>query len=246
MLDKEFIRFSHFEYVVSILIVKKFEKKLRICVNYRALNALIIKNRNVFFLIRDTLARLCNVKIYSKFDIIVVFNEVRMRSEDEKKTTFFTRYDLYEYVIMFFELCNVSNIFQAFINNIFREYLNDFCFEYLDDIIMYNNIREKHVKHVRKMFKRFENVNLFFDIDKCEFFVIFINYLKLIITIEDVKMNFKKMNVIVNWKSFRYVKNVQIFLDFVNFYRKFILEYSRLTIFLSKLTKTTKQKFAYS
>ena len=140
MLNKKFIRFNHFEYVVSIFIVKKFEKKLRICVNYRIFNVLIIKNRNVSFLIRDILTKLCNVKIYNKFDIIVVFNEIKMRSRNEKKTIFFTRYDLYEYVIMFFELCNVSSIFQTFINNIFREYLNDFCFKYSNDIIMYNNI----------------------------------------------------------------------------------------------------------
>ena len=246
MLNKEFIRFSHFEYAVSILIVKKSEGKLRICVDYKALNALIIKNRNASFLIRDILARLCSVKIYSKFDIIAAFNEVRMRSGNEKKTAFLTRYDLYEYVVMSFGLCNASNIFQAFINNTFREYLNDFCSEYLDDIIVYNNTKEKHVKHVRKMLKRFENANLFLDIDKCEFFVISIKYLRLIITIENVKMDFKKMNVIVSWKPPRCVKDVQIFLDFVNFYRKFILKYSRLTVLLSKLTKTAEQRFAYS
>ena len=88
------------------------------------------------------MSRLYNVKIYNKFNIIVVFNEIEMRSKNEKKTIFFIRHDLYEYVIIFFELCNVSNIFQTFYNNIFREYLNDFCFEYLNDIIMYNNIKK--------------------------------------------------------------------------------------------------------
>ena len=89
MLNKKFIRFNHFEYVVSIFIVKKFEKKLRICVNYKIFNVLIIKNRNVFLLINDILTKLCNVKIYYKFDIIVVFNKIKMRSKNEKKKRFF-------------------------------------------------------------------------------------------------------------------------------------------------------------
>lgn len=111
MLIKEFIRFNYFEYAISILIVKKLEKELRVCVNYKTLNILIIKNRNAFFLIRNTLTKLCNVKIYNKFNIIVVFNEIKIRIENEKKIVFLTRYNLFEYVIMLFELYNVSSIF---------------------------------------------------------------------------------------------------------------------------------------
>ena len=141
MLNKEFIQFNHSNYVVSIFIIKKFEKELRICVDYKVFNVLIIKNKNKNF-IRDILTKLCNVKIYSKFDIIVVFNEIKIRLKNEKKTMFFIRYDLYEYVIMFFELCNVSKKFQTFINYIFREYLNNFCFKYLNDILIFNNIKK--------------------------------------------------------------------------------------------------------
>ena len=111
MLEKDYIKFSTFEYAASILIVKKFEEKLRVCVNYRALNALTIKNRNASFFIRNTLIRLCFVKYFNKFDIIAAFNEIRMREGDEKKIAFLTRYDLFEYVIMFFELCNASRTF---------------------------------------------------------------------------------------------------------------------------------------
>ena len=246
MLDKSFIRSSSFEYAASILVVKKFEDDLRVCVDYRALNVLTIKNRNALSLIRETLIRLCSAKMYSKFDIITAFNEVRIKKENEKKTTFLTRYELFEYVIMSFELCNASEIFQAFINVTLREYLDDFCSEYVDDVIVYSDIRDDHVNHVFKILVKLKKAKLYLNIDKFEFFVTSIKYLELIITTDEVKMNLKKMNVIVNWKSSKCVKNVQIFLDFANFYRKFILEYFRIITSLSRLTKSEKKDFAFS
>ena len=110
------------------------------CINYKTFNALTIKNKNVSSFIRETLTRLCSTKYFNKFDIIVVFNEIRMRENDEKKTIFLTRYEFFEYVVMFFDLCNALEIFQIFINETLREYLNDFCTSYLNDIFIYNNI----------------------------------------------------------------------------------------------------------
>ena len=198
MLKKDFIRLNVSNYTFFILIVKKFEENLRVCMNYKALNALTIKNRNVFLLIKEILTRLCVVKIYSKFDIIVVFNEIRIKERNEKKTTFLTRYELFEYVIISFELCNALEIFQFFINVTLREYLDDFCTTYLNDILIYNNNREKHVKHVNKVLDRLKKTNLFLNIDKCNFFVIEMKYLRLIIIIMRIKMNSIKVNVIIN------------------------------------------------
>ena len=79
---------------------------MRICVNYKDFNALTIKNRNILSLIRETLQRLCKIKYYNKFDIIIVFNEIRMRFDNKYKTIFIIRYDLFKYVVMSFELCN--------------------------------------------------------------------------------------------------------------------------------------------
>ena len=246
MLKKNFIRFNKFDYAILVLIIKKLENDLRVCVDYRAFNALIIKNRNASSLIREILTKLCAIRIYNKFDIIVVFNEVRMRKKDEKKIVFLIRYDFFEYVVMFFEFCNAFETFQSFINNTLREYLNDFCFNYLDDILVFSNSKKKHIEHVRKILKRLKKINLFLNIDKCEFFVISVKYLDLIIIIDDIKMNSQKIETIVNWKSLKCVKDVQTFLDFVNFYRKFIFDYSRLATSLSKLTKIIEIDFAYS
>ena len=245
MLEKEFIRESISHYAASVLIVKKPEEELRMCVNYRALNALIIKNRNAFSLIKEILARLCSAKIYSKFDIIAVFNEVRMRKENEHKTAFLTRYGLFEYVVMLFGLCNASSTFQTFINFTLREYLNDFCISYLDDIFIYSDNRKKHINHVFKILAKLKKAGLFLDINKCEFFVTSVKYLGLIIITKRIMMDSVKVEIIMNWKSPRNVKDVQAFLDFANFYRKFILDYSSIIVPLSKLTKSTEKSFPF-
>ena len=119
MRQKDFIKYNSSSYVAPILIVKKLNENLQICVNYRIFNNVIIKNRNASSLLRDILARLCQVKIYNKFDIIVVFNEIRMKFEHEEKIAFITRYKLFEYIVMFFDLCNVFETFQIFINKTF-------------------------------------------------------------------------------------------------------------------------------
>ena len=196
MLKKGFIRSSSFRFAAPVLVVKKFGEGLRVCIDYRSLNALIIKNRNCSSLIRETLARLCAVKYYIKLDVIAVFNEIRIREGDEKKTTFFIKYDLYEYVVMPFGFCNAFETFQSYINDVFREYLNDFCIVYLNDVLIYNNNKKNHIKHVRKILNKLHAVKLFLNINKCEFFVNEVKYLDLIIIIEGVKMNSKKVQVI--------------------------------------------------
>ena len=111
MLDKKYIKFNTLKYVVSMLIIKKLNNELRVCVNYKILNKLIIKNQNALFLIKNTLTKLCFVKYFNKFDIIAIFNEIRMRHSDKKKTAFLIKYNLFEYVVMLFELCNAFEIF---------------------------------------------------------------------------------------------------------------------------------------
>ena len=212
MLNKNFIRFSYFDYFFSILIVKKSKDEFKVCVDYRILNVLTIKNRNTSSLIRETLVRLCAAKIYIKFDIIATFNEIRIKKENEHKIVFLIRYDFFEYVVMSFELCNASSTFQFFINATFREYLNDFCTIYLNDILIYNDNRKNHIEHVNKILEKFQKIEFFFDINKCEFFITKMKYLSFIITIEDIKMNSIKIDVVINWKTSRCFKNVQVFL----------------------------------
>ena len=111
MLNKKYIKLSTSLYAVSILIIKKLNNELRIYIDYRVFNTLIIKNRNALSLIYKTLIKLYIIKIYNKFDIIVIFNKIKIKEGDKEKTAFFIKYNFFEYVIMPFELYNVLSIF---------------------------------------------------------------------------------------------------------------------------------------
>ena len=111
ILDKGYIRSSTLLYVALILIIKKLNGGLRIYIDYRTLNALIIKNKNTPLLIRETLLRLYIIKIFIKFDIIIAFNEIYIKEGNEEKIIFLTRYGLFKYIIIPFRLYNASNTF---------------------------------------------------------------------------------------------------------------------------------------
>ena len=237
MRQKGFIRHSSSPYAAPVLIVKKPNGGLRVCVDYRALNNVTIKNRNAPPLLRDTLARLCQAKIYSKFDIIAAFNEVRMKLDHEEKTAFITRYGLFEYVVMPFGLCNAPGTFQTLINKTLQEYLDDFCTTYLNDILVYSNSEAEHIEHVNKVLLKLKKAGLYLNIDKCEFHVTTIKYLGLIITTEGIQMDPDKIKAILEWEIPKTIKDVQAFLGFANFYRRFIHKYSSLAQPLTALTR---------
>ncbi len=209
-LIKDFIQVSSFFAISSILFVKKSSEELRFCVNYRGLNVMTVKNRYSLPLIRETLDRLIKIKYYIKLNIIAVFNKLQMTYEDEWKIAFRTHYDLYEYNVLLFELTNESSSFQNFINNILHDFLNVFCITYMNDILIYSNSKKKHTQHVHQILKRLKVVELQIDIEKCEFSVIEIKYLSLIIIIHEIKMNSEKINVIMNWAALRDVKDVHV------------------------------------
>ena len=196
--NKEFIRINRFEVAVSVLFVKKLDENLRFCVNYKGLNAVILKNRYFLFLIFEILNRFNRVKIFIKLDIIVAFNKIRIRKKNEFLIAFRIHFELFEYLIMLFDLCNEPISFQNYINDIFREYLDDFCIAYLDDILIYNNNEIEHKIHVNRVLKKLFVIDLQIDIIKCTFHVTQVLYLNLIIIIEKVKMNLIKIDVIVN------------------------------------------------
>jgi len=236
-LVKGFIQASSSPATSSILFVKKPSEELRFCVDYRSLNAMTVKNRYSLPLIRETLDRLTKIKYYIKLDIIAAFNKLRMTYEDEWKIAFRTRYGLYEYNVLPFGLTNGSSSFQNFINDTLHDFLNVFCIAYMDDILIYSNSKKKHTQHVRQVLKRLRAVGLQVDIEKCEFSVTEIKYLGLIITIHGIKMDSEKVNAVMDWAAPRDVKDVQSFLSFVNFYRRFIKKFSKLAGSLTALTR---------
>ncbi len=124
-------------------------------------------------------------------------------------------------------------MFQKYINNILHEHLNKFCIAYLNDILIYLNNELEHKTHVKLILQKLREANLQMNIIKCKFHIIQVSYLELIIIIEEIKMNSSKINIIVNWLILINIKDLQSFLDFTNFYKRFIYDYSRITTSLT-------------
>ena len=236
-LNKDFIQVSHSQMIVSVLFIKKLEEELYFCVNYQDLNAITVKNRYSLSLISEMLNHLSWAKIFIKLNIISAFNQLWIKEEDKVLIIFCTRFELFEYLVMLFNLCNESVSFQKYINNTFCKHLNKFYTAYLNDILIYFNNELKHEIHIKLILRKLQEADLQMNIIKCEFHITQVSYLELIIIIEEVKMNFFKINIIVNWLILINVKDVQSFLNFANFYRRFIYDYSRIVTSLTRLIK---------
>ncbi len=236
-LSKDFIQVSRFQTIISVLFVKKFKEELCFCMNYQDLNAIIVKNWYSLFLISETLNHLSWAKIFIKLNIISAFSQLWIKEEDETFIVFRTRFELFKYLVMLFDLYNESVSFQKYINNILCKHLNKFCTAYLNDILIYFNNELEHEIHVKLILRKLREANLQMNIIKCKFHVIQVLYLELIIIIKEIKMNSFKINIIVNWFILINVKNIQSFLDFTNFYRRFIYDYSKIAISLTRLIR---------
>jgi hypothetical protein len=145
---------------------------------------------------------------------------------------------------MSFELFNDLAQFQNYINTTLREYLNIFVLIYLDDILMFFENENMHTQHVRLVLARLLQYWLYVKLEKCEFSISRIEFLNFIVSALDVKTKFERIIIIINWLELESHKNVQIFLEFANFYRRFIKSFSRIVSDLSSLLKNSiKKKF---
>ncbi len=236
-LNKEFIFFSFASYISLILFIEKKDDSLRFCVDYRKLNALIKRNRYSLSLIDETFARIQESKYLIRLNIIIAFNKLRMHSDNEDLTIFIIFFDSYKYHVMLFELTNESTFYQHYMNDVLFEYLHQFCQIYLDDIIIYSKTLKKHKQHVRLILNRLREADLQIDINKCEFHVQKTIFLELLISIEELKMNSRKMQAVVDWSTLNNLTQIQFFIDFCNFYRRFIKNFSKIVRSMIQLTQ---------
>ena len=236
-LAKGFIRASSSPAAAPVIFVKKPGGGLRLCVDYRGLNALTTKNRYPLPLIRETLNLLASSTIFTKVDVIAAFNRIRMAEGEEWKTAMRTRYGLFESLVMPFGLTGSPSTWQRFINDTLREYLDIFCTAYVDDILIFSKNKKEHREHVRKVFAKLKESGIQLDIAKCEFHVTTVKFLGLIITNGGIHMDPAKVAAVLEWEVPKSVKDIQSFLGFANFYRRFIRAFSKIVSPLTKLTR---------
>ncbi len=237
VLAKEWIKHFISSTDAFILFIFKKNNSLHLCMNYRDLNKITVKNHHLLSLINETLDRLNKVKQFIKLNLKNVYHHLRIQREDEWKTTFHIHYDHFKYMIMLFDLINVSVIFQTYINKILTKLLNDFCVIYLNDILIFFIEKIDHVDHMKQILKRLRKFKLYASLKKCEFFITKVNFLKFIIFTESILMNSSRVNIIKTWFRSKMYWKIQVFLRFVNFYWRFIHHYSQIAESLTELLK---------
>lgn len=244
MLEKGWIRRSTSPAGAGVMFSLKKDGKLRLCIDYRGLNNVTIKNSAVLPLIDEAIEALRNAEWFCGLDVANAYHRIRIKEGDEWKTAFNTKYGHYEYLVMPFGLTNAPAIFQELMNDILRDMIDVSVIVYLDDIIIFGRTREETIEATKKVLKRLRKNHLYCKAKKCEFLVKEINFLGYHISNQGVSMDKHKVEAIREWPVPKNIKDIQTFMGFCNFYRKFIEGFSRICVPINMLLRKG-QKWAW-
>ena len=236
-LDKGFIRRSTSSAGSPILFVKKKDGSLRLCVDYRGLNAITLKNRYPLPLISETLDRLREAKLFTALDLRGAYNLLRIAPGDEWKTAFRTRYGLFECMVVPFGLTNAPAAFQHLMNDIFRDILDIYVTCYLDDILIFSSDPSDHISHVREVLQRLVKHGLYVKAEKCNFSVTECDFLGYRVSTSGIGLSPSKVESMLDWAEPTCRKDVERFIGFANAYRGFCPRLANYRYRWQKLTR---------
>ncbi|GAB7332949.1 hypothetical protein MBLNU13_g04654t1 [Cladosporium sp. NU13] len=239
-LKNGWIKRSISEAGAPILFVPKKDGSLRLCVDYRGLNTITKKNRHPLPLISETLDRLGRATVFSALDLKDAYHRIPIKRGDEWKTAFRTQYRHFEYNVMPFGLTNAPATFQAYINRAMAGLVDVCCVVYLDDILVYSDTREQHVRDLRAVLERLRKFALYASWKKCKFFTDEVAFLGYTVSTAGVSMDRSRIATVEDWPTPSTFREVQVFLGFANFYRRFIKQYSKIVAPLTALSKGAK------
>ena len=192
--------------------------------------------------ITKTLNRLCKIKRFIKLNLKNFYHRIWIKKNDECKTTFRIRYEHFEYQIMSFELTNASITFQIYINKALRKLVDVICVIYLNNILIFNEDLTRHRRHVQQVLERLKDFEFYVNLKKCKFDIKEIEFLNFIIFTKRIRMDSKQIQIIKKWPKFKIYREIEIFLKFVKFYKRFIYRYSKITASLTSLLKNNKNE----
>jgi hypothetical protein len=215
------------------------------CVDYRALNEVTIKNKYPLPRIEDLFDQLKGARVFSKIDFRLGHHQLRIQPSDIAKTAFTTRYGLYEYTVMSFRLTNAPAYFMYLMNKVFMEYLNKFMVVFIDDILVYSRNEEKHEEHLRLVLQKLGDNQLYAKLSKCEFWLKEVSFLGYFITSGGIAVDPRKVRDVLNWEPPTALLEIQSFLGLVGYYRRFIAGFSKIVKPLTSLLEKDK-KFTWS
>lgn len=232
-----FIRPSKSPFGAPILFVKKKDGTMRMCVDYRALNRITIKNSYPLPRVDELFDRLQGARFFSKIDLRSGYHQIRISPEDVPKTAFRTRYGHYEFLVLPFGLTNAPATFMHLMHQTMRPLLDECALVFLDDILIYSKTLEEHQQHVRRVLDALREQKLYAKESKCEFFKHEVEFLGHRVGRDGVRMMQDKVEAVREWPTPRTVRDVRAFLGTAGYYRKFIRDFSAIAAPLSELTK---------
>ncbi|TPX30025.1 hypothetical protein SmJEL517_g06292 [Synchytrium microbalum] len=239
LLERGLIRPSNSPFGAPVLFASKKDGGLRMCLDYRALNKITIKNRYSLPRIEDQLDRLVGSTIFTKVDLRWGYWQIPIRPGDEHKTAITTRYGSYEFLVMPFGLCNAPSTFQRLMNETLRQFLDVCVVVYLDDILIYSKSLEEHKKHTRLVFDALVQAKLTAKFSKCELFVRETIFLGFKISPVGIEPDTRHIKQILEWPVPQNVSELRSFLGLAQWLRRFILHYSKIVSPLTDLLQTT-------
>ncbi|WVZ84311.1 hypothetical protein U9M48_031358 [Paspalum notatum var. saurae] len=228
LLGKGFIWPSSSPWAFPVLFVDKKDGSRRMCVDYRALNDVTIKNKYPLPRIDDLFDQLQGACVFSKIDLRSGYHQMKIRPSDIPKTAFITRFGLYEYTVMSFGLTIAPAYFMNLMNKVFMEYLAKFVVVFIDDILIYSKTEEEHEEHLRLVLQKLREHKLYAKLSKCEFWLDQVPFLGHIVSKGGIMVYPSKISSVMDWKVPEVVKEVRGFLGLARYYRRFIESFSRI------------------
>ncbi|KAF5786109.1 putative nucleotidyltransferase, Ribonuclease H [Helianthus annuus] len=237
LVAKGFIRPSSSPWGAPILFVKKKDGSMRLCIDYRELNKVTIKNRYPLPRIDDLFDQLQGASYFSKIDLRSGYHQLKVKDEDVHKTAFRTRYGHYEFLVRPFGLTNAPAAFMDLMNRFCKPYLDKFVIVFIDDILIYSKNQADHEKHLRCILKLLHQEKLYAKFSKCEFWLQEVQFLGHVVSERGIQVDPAKVEAVMNWQEPKTPTEIRSFLGLAGYYRRFIENFSRIAAPLTLLTR---------
>ncbi|GKD50387.1 putative reverse transcriptase domain-containing protein [Tanacetum coccineum] len=235
--DKGFIRPSSSPWGAPVLFVKKEDGSFQMCIDYRELNKLTVKNRYPLPRIDDLFDQLQGSRVYSKIELRSGYHQLRVKEEDIPKTAFRTCYGHYEFQVMSFGLTNAPAVFMDLMNRVCKPYIDKFVIVFIDDILIYSKSKEEYAKHLNLILELHKKEELYVKFSKCEFWLSKVQFLSHVIDSEGIHVDPAKIESIKDWASPKTPTEIRQFLGLAGYYRRFIEGFSKIAKPMTKLTQ---------